>query len=195
MRIVLLGAPGSGKGTQAALMMEQLKLPHISSGELLRSAVREGTELGMRAKAVMDRGELISDGIMLELIEERLLQDDTNAGFILDGYPRNTAQAVALDELLARLDRPLDEALQIDVDTEKVIKRIALRAAREGRSDDSEGVARKRMKVYAEQTAPVADYYADNGLLTRVLGMGTIEEVFQRIMGVLQMRSDSRKSG
>lgn len=195
MRIVLLGAPGSGKGTQAALMMEQLKLPHISSGELLRSAVREGTELGMRAKAVMDRGELISDGIMLELIEERLLQDDTNAGFILDGYPRNTAQAVALDELLARLDRPLDEALQIDVDTEKVIERIALRAAREGRSDDSEGVARKRMKVYAEQTAPVADYYADNGLLTRVLGMGTIEEVFQRIMGVLQMRSDSRKSG
>jgi adenylate kinase len=191
MRIVLLGAPGSGKGTQAALMVEQLNLPHISSGELLRSTVREGTELGLRAKAVMDRGELISDDIMLGLIEERLSRDDVAAGFILDGYPRNIAQAVALDGLLTQLDKPLDEALQIDVDIEKVIQRIALRASKEGRSDDSEAVARKRMQVYAEQTAPVAEYYAKNGLLTRVLGMGAIEEVFQRIMGVLQIRSDS----
>ncbi len=172
-------------------MVEQLELPHISSGELLRSAVREGTELGLRAKAVMDRGELISDDIMLELIKERLSQDDAKAGFILDGYPRNTAQAVALDALLNQLDKPLDEALQIDVDIEKVIERIALRASKEGRSDDSEAVARKRMRVYAEQTAPVADYYAGNGLLTRVLGMGTIEEVFHRLMAVLQIRSES----
>jgi len=172
-------------------MVEQLKLPHISSGELLRSAVRDGTELGLRAKAVMDRGELISDDIMLELIKERLSQDDAKAGFILDGYPRNTAQAVALDALLTQLDKPLDEALQIDVDIEKVIERIALRASKEGRSDDSEAVARKRMRVYAEQTAPVADYYAGNGLLTRVLGMGTIEEVFHRLMAVLQIRSES----
>lgn len=172
-------------------MVEQLNLPHISSGELLRSAVREGTELGLRAKAVMDRGELISDDIMLGLIEERLSRDDVAAGFILDGYPRNIAQAVALDGLLTQLDKPLDEALQIDVDIEKVIQRIALRASKEGRSDDSEAVARKRMQVYAEQTAPVAEYYAENGLLTRVLGMGAIEEVFQRIMGVLQIRSDS----
>jgi adenylate kinase len=172
-------------------MVEQLKLPHISSGELLRSAVREGTALGLRAKAVMDRGELISDDIMLELIKERLSQDDANVGFILDGYPRNTAQAVALDALLTQLDKPLDEALQIDVDIEKVIERIALRASKEGRSDDSEAVARKRMRVYAEQTAPVADYYAGNGMLTRVLGMGTIEEVFHRLMAVLQIRSES----
>ena len=172
-------------------MVEQLKLPHISSGELLRSAVRKGTELGLRAKAVMDRGELISDDIMLELIEERLSRDDAKAGFILDGYPRNTAQAVALDGLLTQMDKPLDEALQIDADMEQVIERIALRACKEGRSDDSEAVARKRMQVYAEQTAPVADYYAGNGLLTRVLGMGTIEEVFHRIMAVLQIRSNS----
>ena len=152
-------------------MAEQLKLPHISSGELLRSAVREGTELGLRAKAVIARGELISDDIMLELIEQRLSRDDAKTGFILDGYPRNTAQAVALDGLLTQLERPLDEALQIDVDMEQVIERIALRASREGRSDDSESVARKRMLIYAEQTAPVADYYAGNGLLTRVLGM------------------------
>ena len=191
MRIVLLGAPGSGKGTQAALLMEQLGLPHISTGAVLRSAAKAGTELGLEAKAVIDRGDLVSDAIMLGLIDERLNQEDARSGFILDGYPRNIAQAEALDDLLNRLDKPLDEALQIDVDIEKVIERIARRAAQEGRSDDSEAVARKRMQVYAERTAPVADYYADRGVLSRVLGMGSIEEVFQRIMGVLQVRSDS----
>ncbi len=191
MRIVLLGAPGSGKGTQAALLVEQLKLPHISTGALLRSAVEAGTELGLKAKIVMDRGEFVSDDIMLKLIEERLSRDDAIPGFILDGYPRNIAQAEALDGLLTRLERPLDEALQIDVDIEKVIGRIALRASEEGRSDDSEEVARKRMQVYAEQTAPVVDYYADKGVRSRALGMGSVEDVFSRIMGVLQIRSYS----
>ena len=191
MRIVLLGAPGSGKGTQAALLVKEMDLPHISTGDLLRSAVAAGTELGKQAKVVMDRGELVSDDIMLGLIEERLSQDDVKNDFILDGYPRNLVQAKALDALLARLDQPIDEALQIDVDVEMVIQRIALRAAQEGRSDDSEEVARNRMKVYAEQTAPVVDYYAEKGLLSRVLGVGSIEEVFQRILGVLQMSSDS----
>ena len=189
MRIVLLGAPGSGKGSQAALLVEELDLPHISSGELLRSAVKAGTLLGKKAKAVMDRGELLSDELMLDLIAERLAEDDTRMGFILDGYPRNVVQAEALDELLERLGQPVDEALQIDVDTEMIIGRIAKRAAEEGRSDDTEAVARKRMEVYAEQTAPVVDYYARKGLLSRVLGEGTIEEVFQRIRGVLQIRS------
>ena len=189
MRIVLLGAPGSGKGSQAALLVEELDLPHISSGELLRSAVKAGTLLGKKAKAVMDRGELLSDELMLDLIAERLAEDDTRMGFILDGYPRNVAQAEALDELLERLGQPVDEALQIDVDTEMIIGRIAKRAAEEGRSDDTEAVARKRMEVYAKQTAPVVDYYARKGLLSRVLGEGTIEEVFQRIRGVLQIRS------
>lgn len=191
MRIVLLGAPGSGKGTQAALLVEELKLPHISTGALLRSAAKAGTKLGIKAKAVLDRGELVSDDIMLELLEERLSQADSEAGFILDGYPRNLAQARALDELLSRIDQPVDEALQIDVDIEMVIARIAGRAAEEGRSDDTEEVVRNRMKVYSDHTAPVVDYYAQQGLLSRVLGEGTIEEVFQRIKGVLQMRSDS----
>jgi adenylate kinase len=191
MRIVLLGAPGSGKGTQAALLVEELKLPHISTGELLRSAVKAGTELGIKAKAVMDRGELVSDDIMLGLIEERLSQADAKAGFILDGYPRNLAQAHALDKLLDRINQPVDEALQIDVDVDLVISRIAKRAAEEGRSDDTEEVVRNRMKVYSDQTAPVVDYYARQGVLTRVLGEGTIEQVFQRIKGVLQMRSVS----
>ncbi|MFC1695046.1 adenylate kinase [Pseudomonadota bacterium] len=191
MRIVLLGAPGSGKGTQAALLVQELNLPHISTGELLRSAVKAGTELGMQAKAVMDRGELVSDDIMLGLLGERLSQADAEGGFILDGYPRNLSQARALDELLERLDQPVDEALQIDVDVDLVVARIARRAAEEGRSDDTEEVVRNRMKVYSDQTAPVVDYYAQKGLLSRVLGEGTIEEVFQRIRGVLQMRADS----
>ncbi len=190
MRIVLLGAPGSGKGTQAALLVEDLGLPHISTGDLLRAAVKAGTELGVKAKAVMDRGEFVSDDIMLSLIEERLSQPDAQAGFILDGYPRNLEQARSLDELLERIGQPVDEALQIDVDVEQVIARIAKRAAEEGRSDDTEEVARKRMSVYADQTAPVVDYYARQGLLSRILGEGSIEEVFQRIKGVLQLRAD-----
>ena len=191
MRIVLLGAPGSGKGTQAALLAEELGLPHISTGELLRSAVKAGTELGLQAKVVMDRGELVSDEIMLGLIEERLSQPDVAGGFILDGYPRNIVQAEALDVLLDRLEQPVDEALQIDVDVDMVVARIAKRAAEQGRSDDTEETARKRMEVYAAQTAPVVDYYGNKGVLSRVLGDGSIEEVFQRIKGVLQMRSDA----
>ncbi len=191
MRIVILGAPGSGKGTQAALLVEELGLPHISTGELLRSAVKAGTDLGLKAKVVMDRGELVSDEIMLGLIEERLSSADVERGFILDGYPRNLVQAEALDNLLERLEQPVDEALQIDVDVEMVVARIAKRAAEEDRSDDTEETVRKRMDVYAAQTAPVVDYYANKGVLSRILGEGSIEEVFQRIKGILQLRSDS----
>ena len=191
MRIVLLGAPGSGKGTQAALMVEHLNVPHISTGAVLRAAIEAGSELGQQAKEVIDSGELVTDDIMAGLIEERLNLEDVKEGFILDGYPRNLSQAEALDEVLGRLGRPLDDALQIDVDTELVVDRIAKRAAEEHRSDDTEETLRNRMKVYAEQTAPVVDYYADRGLLSRVLGIGTIEEVFQRIKGVLEIRSDS----
>ena len=191
MRIVLLGAPGSGKGTQAAQLVKELGLTHISSGELLRAAAKAGTELGLKAKSIIDRGELVSDDIMLGLIKERLSQPDVAGGFILDGYPRNIIQAGALDELLDNLEQPIDEALQIDVDVEMAVKRIARRAAKEGRSDDTEEVARNRMKIYSEQTAPVVDYYAGKGVLTRILGDGTAEEVFQRIKGVLQMHPGS----
>jgi adenylate kinase len=164
MRIVLLGAPGSGKGTQAELLVRELDLPHISTGELLRAAVKAGTLLGRKAKEVMDRGELVSDEVMLHLIEARLSESDAKDGFILDGYPRNLAQAEALDELLERIGQPVDEALQIDVDIEMVIERIVKRAVEE-------------------------EYYARKGLLSRVLGEGSIDEVFQRIRGVLQIRS------
>lgn len=188
MRIVLLGAPGSGKGTQAALLKEHFQIPHISTGVLLRDAVARATPLGVRVKDIMERGELVSDGIMLDLIEERLGQRDVARGFILDGYPRNLSQAETLDELLQRLDLPLDDAVLIEVDTGEIVDRIARRAAEEGRSDDASGVVRKRIQVYEEQTAPVAGYYASAGLLTRVLGEGSIEEVQQRIQGALRLR-------
>ena len=191
MRIVIMGAPGSGKGTQAALIVEELGIAHVSTGDLLRAAVAAGSELGKKAKEVMDRGELVSDEIVLGLLEERLSSGGMGNGFILDGYPRNIAQAEALNDLLERIGQPIDEALQIDVDEESVVSRIAKRAALEGRSDDTEETVRNRLKVYAEQTAPVVELYANKGILSRVLGEGSIEEVFQRIKGVLQINTDS----
>jgi len=190
MRIVLLGAPGSGKGTQASLLKEHFQVPHISTGVLLREAVRNDTPLGREAKAIMDRGELVPDDVMLGLIEERLGMDDAGRGFILDGYPRNLAQAQALEELLGRLEQPVDEAVLIEVAEDEVVGRIARRAADEGRSDDTEEVVRNRMRVYEEQTAPVAGFFAERGLLTRVLGEGSIEEVLERIKGALAMGGD-----
>ncbi len=188
MRIVLLGAPGSGKGTQAALLKDHLEIPHISTGVLLREAVSNKTALGMQAKETMDRGDLVPDDVMLSLIEERLGHDDVAGGFILDGYPRNLSQARALSDLLDRLEQPVEEAVLIEVDQEAIVTRIAKRAAEEGRSDDTEEVVRNRMRVYEEQTAPVAGFYAERGLLTRVLGQGSIDEVLQRIKGVLKLR-------
>jgi adenylate kinase len=185
MRIVLLGAPGSGKGTQAALLEKRLGVPHISTGVLLRQAVEDDTPLGRQASAVMDRGELVPNDVMLVLIEERLGQPDAQKGFLLDGYPRNLSQARSLDKLLERICQPLDEAIQIDIDTRAVIARIAKRATREDRNDDTEEVVRRRMQVYEEQTAPVADYYAERGLLTRVLGTDSIDEVLQLILSVI----------
>ncbi len=186
MRIVLLGAPGSGKGTQAALLEKQMDIPHISTGVLFRSAVKEETSLGRQIKTIMDSGELVPDDLTLDLLEQRMNQADAADGFILDGYPRNLIQAESLDTLLETLRWPLDDAVQIEVDSEEVISRIAKRAAKEGRSDDSENVARNRLRVYQERTAPVMDYYAEKGLLTRVMGTGTIEDVLQLILSVLE---------
>jgi adenylate kinase len=191
MRIVLLGPPGSGKGTQAAMLVEELGLPHISTGALLRNAAKRGTELGLQAKAITDKGDLVPDNIMSDMIEERLGRDDVADGFILDGYPRNVAQAKSLDSMLTRLNKPADEAIHIDIDPEQILKRIARRAMEEGRSDDTVKTVRNRLRVYEEQTAPVADYYAERGLLTRILGDGPKEEIFQRILSVLNTRTTS----
>ncbi len=189
MRIVLLGAPGSGKGTQATRLKTELGIAHISTGDLLRAAVKAGTPLGLRAKAVMDAGQLVSDEIVLAMLEERLEQPDTHAGFILDGYPRNLAQADALDRLLKRIGQPLDAVLKLNVPDADIIKRTEIRFKAEGRADDDPETVRRRLQVYAQQTAPVADYYSQRGLLTEVDGVGAIEEIFTRLMAALKSRS------
>ena len=182
MRLVLLGAPGSGKGTQAARLKDHLQVPHISTGDLLRAQVAAGTRLGLAAKEIMARGDLVSDAILLGMLEDRFSRPDTGNGFILDGYPRNLAQASALGELLARIGQPMDRAVQLDVDSELLVERIAGRAKAEGRADDNPESVRKRLKIYDEQTAPVVEYYRQRGLLSVVDGVGTLDEVLTRIL-------------
>ncbi|QIL19857.1 adenylate kinase [Thermomonas sp. HDW16] len=190
MRLVLLGAPGSGKGTQAARLKEHLQVPHISTGDLLRAEVAAGSKLGLAAKEVMARGELVSDAILLGMLEDRFSRPDTAGGFILDGYPRNLAQADALDGLLTRLKQPFDYAVQLDVPTELLVERIAGRAKAEGRADDSPESVRTRLKIYNDQTAPVIDYYRQHGQLTVVDGVGELDEVFTRILEAIQPGHD-----
>jgi adenylate kinase len=182
MRLVLLGAPGSGKGTQAARLKEHLQVPHISTGDLLRAEVAAGSKLGRAAKEVMARGELVSDAILLGMLEDRFSRPDTRGGFVLDGYPRNLAQAAALDALLSRLGQPMDYAVQLDVPTEMLVERIAGRAKAEGRADDNPESVRTRLGVYESQTAPVVEFYRQHGQLTVVDGVGSLDEVFTRIL-------------
>ncbi len=187
MRLVLLGAPGSGKGTQAAILKDELGIVHISTGDLLRGAVDAGTELGKLAGEIMARGDLVPDDVMLGIIRDRLGEDDVKTGFILDGYPRNLDQAKALDKLLGELEQPVDEAIQIDVDPEQIVQRLAKRAEEQGRADDDADAVRHRLNVYEEQTAPVVDYYAEQGKLSQVYGVGSIEDISGRILGVLKL--------
>ena len=186
MRLVLLGAPGSGKGTQAKLLKKEFNIPHISTGDLLRAAVAAKTELGLAAKVVMDKGQLVSDEIVLGMLKQRLAEDDAKTGFILDGFPRNLVQADMLDKLLNEINMPAQHAVLIAVDPEEVVGRIAKRAIEEDRADDTEAVVRDRIKIYENQTAPVIDHYKNHDILSEVLGTGTIEQVQHRILSVLR---------
>jgi adenylate kinase len=186
MRLVLLGPPGSGKGTQAARLKEKLQVPHISTGDLLRAEVAAGTPLGLQAKEVMARGELVSDDILLGMLKSRLSQPDAAKGFILDGYPRNLAQADALTRLLAEIEQPLDAVVQLDVATELLVERIAGRAKAEGREDDNPESVRKRLQIYNDSTAPVIGFYEQRGTLARVDGVGSLDEVLDRIATAIQ---------
>jgi adenylate kinase len=180
-RIVLLGAPGAGKGTQAGLLVEGLGVPHVSTGDMLRAAVAAETPVGLEAKAVMESGALVGDDIVIVIARGRLSESDCEKGFILDGFPRTDAQAKALDALLSDLGTPLECCLAITIDTEQVVGRLLKRAGIEGRADDTEEAIRERMRVYEEQTAPLLDHYRGQGLVVEVNGMGTVEEVAARI--------------
>ena len=180
-RLLLLGPPGAGKGTQAERLVERLKIPQISTGEMLRAAVAAGTEVGKQAKAAMDAGELVTDEIVVRVAEERLAESDAQAGFILDGFPRNASQAAALDEYLSKTGTALERCVAITVDEDAVVARLLKRAEIEGRSDDNEESIRVRMKVYRQETEPVIDHYRGRGVVVEVDGMGTIDEVADRI--------------
>jgi len=177
MRLIFLGPPGAGKGTQAKILIDAYGIPQLSTGDILRSAIAAQTPMGLAAKEVMDRGDLVSDDIVNGIVSERLDQDDCKPGFILDGFPRTIAQAAALDQMLADKGMALDAVIELTVDADELVKRIVLRAKESGRLDDNETVVRKRLEVYREQTAPLVDYYRGRGLVKSIDGMQPVEAV------------------
>lgn len=181
-RVVLLGPPGSGKGTQAEMISGYLGIPAISTGAMLRAAVAAGSELGKEVESVMASGALVGDDLMANVVKDRLAQDDAAAGFLLDGYPRTTAQAGTLDRILAGISSSLDHVILIDVPEEVLIQRALLRQ----RADDREDVIRERLRVYREKTSPLIDLYRQRGLLREVDGDQTIEEVSEDLVGLLK---------
>ena len=187
-RMVLLGPPGAGKGTQAARIAERLNIPAISTGDIFRANVAGATELGTQAKAYMDKGEYVPDSITNAMVADRIAQDDCENGFLLDGYPRTTAQVGELDSMLKASGLALDVVVEITADAEAVVARLLKRAGEQGRADDTEPVIRRRLEVYAESTAPLADLYAERALLVQVDGMGEIDVVTGRIMEALASR-------
>jgi adenylate kinase len=193
MRVVFLGPPGSGKGTQAKLLASRLAVPAISTGEILRAAVSERKPLGVQAKAVMDTGELVSDELMVALIRDRTQQADAAAGFILDGFPRTLAQAAALETMLAETGQSLSGVLNLSVPEPLLVDRMAGRAAAESRSDDAPATVRERLRVYREKTAPLVDFYRKRDLIADVDGVGTVPEVSSRIdEALMSVRRGSR---
>ncbi|MEB2343362.1 MAG: adenylate kinase [Deltaproteobacteria bacterium] len=185
-RLLLLGPPGAGKGTQAERLVRALGIPQVSTGDMLRAAVQAGSEVGRRAKAFMDRGDLVPDEVVIGVAEERLGQPDAAKGFILDGFPRTAAQAAALDEMLARLGVALERCVALQVDEDELVERLLRRAELEGRSDDNEATIRTRMRVYREKTQPLIDYYAARGVLAKLDGEGSVDEVAARIEEALR---------
>lgn len=177
LRIVLFGAPGSGKGTQAERLVQAHGIPQISTGDLLRAAVAAGTELGRQAKAAMDAGELVADEVVIGMIRKRLAEADAVAGFILDGFPRSLPQAEALDDLLESLGRPLQRVIHLEVDNEEIVERLLAR----GRADDREDTIRNRLQVFDRQTQPLIEYYRNQGKFTRVVGSGALDDIHARI--------------
>jgi adenylate kinase len=185
LSIVMLGAPGAGKGTQAVRIAETHGIPHISTGEMLRAAIAAGSELGQKVKGIVESGALVPDELIVEVIRERLSQPDAQNGFVLDGFPRTIVQAEALDALLAELERPLQIVLELELAEETAVKRMLGRALDEGRADDTPEVIKNRFAVYRRETEPLSNYYRNTGILVAVDSSPGMDEVFAEIERVL----------
>jgi len=187
-RLLLIGPPGAGKGTQAQRLSAALAVPAISTGDIFRAHLRDETPLGKQAKAYMDAGDNVPDSLTNDLVRDRLSQGDAAEGFLLDGYPRTIDQVRALDELLAESGHAMDAVVELVADPDVVVERLKKRALEQGRADDDEAVVRHRLEVYAQQTAPLIGVYAERGLLAKVDGIGEIAEVTERIEAALAAR-------
>lgn len=181
MRLVLVGPPGAGKGTQAEFISAHFAIPHISTGDIFRANLSAGTPLGLEAKGYMDKGDLVPDSLTTAMVKDRLQQGDVANGFLLDGFPRTSGQAEALDGILREINTPLEVVLEMQADEDEIVGRLLAR----GRSDDSEEVIRHRLKVYAEQTAPIISYYKNSGILRTINGLGSVAEVTERAISAL----------
>lgn len=186
MRLIIMGPPGAGKGTQAAFIAEKYGIPAISTGDIFRANVSAGTPLGVEAKRYMDAGEYVPDEVTNSMVRDRIGQDDARGGFLLDGYPRTVAQVAELDGMLTDAGQALDAAVVLTVDREVIVERLLHRATVEGRADDTEEVIRRRQEVYEEQTAPLIDVYRERGLLVEVDGIGEVDEVTQRVLAAIE---------
>lgn len=191
MRLLLIGPPGAGKGTQASKLSEVYGIPAISTGDIFRANVKNQTPLGLKAKSYMDSGAYVPDDLTNALVRDRLSQSDCEAGFLLDGYPRTADQVSELDDILRETEGKLDAVIQLTADTDEVVRRLAKRAIEQGRSDDTEEVLRHRLSVYEEQTSPLISLYASRGLLIKVDGLGEISEVTDRIVEALDAQHQS----
>jgi len=185
MRLILMGPPGAGKGTQARFIAERFGVPAISTGDIFRANVSNGTPLGLEAKRYMDAGEYVPDSVTNEMVRNRIAEADAEPGFLLDGYPRTLAQVQELDAMIADTGHCLDVVAVLTADQDVLVGRLLQRAVIEGRADDTEDVIRRRQEVYAEQTAPLIDVYRDRGLLVEVDGLGEVGEVTERIFAAL----------
>ncbi|KRE35823.1 adenylate kinase [Janibacter sp. Soil728] len=185
MRLIILGPPGAGKGTQATRIAEHYGIPAVSTGDIFRANIKNETELGLQVKEILASGGYVSDDITNAIVESRLDEDDATSGFLLDGYPRTTAQVTALDAMLAKSDHSIDKVLELVVDDEVVVQRLLKRAELEGRADDTEEVIRERMAIYHRETQPLSAAYDQRGLLVKVDGEGQVDEVAERIVAAL----------
>ncbi len=186
MRVILMGPPGAGKGTQAARIAERFGIPAVSTGDIFRDNIKNRTELGQQVEKILASGAYVPDEVTNDIVRDRLAQPDASNGFLLDGYPRTTGQVDALDEMLAVAGHRLDAAVELTVDEDALVERLTNRAGEQGRADDSEEVVRERQALYRDETAPLIDLYHEHGVLLRVDGMGTVNEVTERVVRALE---------